>query len=485
MHNKYINRNGYVVRKSSLTEADIASVKKDLTVFPFSGAAMVTGGGVGASSFRVYRENSNKLYVPPFYGTERFGPCESNSLLEDPSIEEDVSVVFRGALKEEQMAIAKEYLDQLSGHPGGILQLPCGFGKTVLAIYILSVLRVKTIIVVHKEFLMNQWIERLRQFLVQPRIGILQQNKMEVEDRDVVIAMVQSVCLKDYPPEIFSGFGLAIYDECHHLGAEMFSKAFRRIVTRWTLGLSATPNRKDGLRRVFEWHLGRVIVQREASRSSDLTVERIRFRSTTGVFPGVYSPQTRSAMITYICELGERNDRIVQRVLEICTADDRRKVLLLSERRNQLDCIHRALKTNGCDSGFYVGGMKQIRLDESAAKTVILGTFQMASEGMDIPALNTVILCSPKSDIEQSVGRILRKKHAISPLVIDVIDEDYQNFMTQFYIRLRFYKKMNYRAVSALGEGTHEEVEEEKVDTSGVEVSLVENNNNGCLFVDV
>jgi superfamily II DNA or RNA helicase len=109
----------------------------------------------------------------------------------------------------------------------------------------------------------------------------------------------------------------------------------------------------------------------------------------------------------------------------------------------------------------------------------------MASEGMDIPALNTVNLCSPKSDIEQSVGRILRKKHAISPLVIDVIDEDYQNFMTQFYIRLRFYKKMNYRAVSAFGEGIEEE--EEKVDTSGVEVCLVEttDNNNGCLFVDV
>jgi superfamily II DNA or RNA helicase len=297
---------------------------------------------------------------------------------------------------------------------------------------------------------------------------------MEVEDKDVVIAMVQSVCLKDYPPEIFSGFGLAIYDECHHLGAEMFSRAFRRIVTKWTLGLSATPNRKDGLRRVFEWHLGRVIIQREASRTSDLTLERIRFHSSSGVFPGIYSPQTRSAMITFVCELVERNDLIVQRVLDVCRADERRKVLLLSERRNQLEYIHRALKMNGCDCGFYVGGMKQMRLDESAAKGVILGTFQMASEGMDIPVLNTVILCSPKSDIEQSVGRILRKKHDIPPLVIDVIDEDYENFLRQFYIRHRFYKKMNYRNATTAED-------EDEVDTTGVEVHLKEN----CLFIDV
>lgn len=436
--NRYINRNGYVVRKSSLSEAEVRRIRKDLTVSPL---CQITG--VPRVFFKIYRENDAKIYVPRFYGTEILGVPENveEEVLDSP----DVFPSFLGSLRPDQVEVAEIYVKQLKDHPGGILQLPCGFGKTVVAISILAQLGVKTVIVVHKTFLLNQWIERLETFLDHPRIGVIQQNKIEVEGKDIVIAMLQSVCQKDYAPDTFKGFGLAIYDECHHLGAEMFCRAFRKIVPRWCLGLSATPNRKDGLRKVFEWHLGRVIVQKDpASRASDMGVSvRILRFADDRLFEQPYSTRTRAALINHVCDSEKRNLLLLDTLRELLLNDPERRILVLSERRSQLLFLFQGMEDG--IGGFYVGGMKQTELNESAKKQVVFGTFQMASEGMDIAALNTVILCSPKTDIEQSVGRILRTTaHAVHPLIVDIVDTNYENFMRQFSSRKKFYRAMGF-----------------------------------------
>ena len=100
---------------------------------------------------------------------------------------------------------------------------------------------------------------------------------------------------------------------------------------------------------------------------------------------------------------------------------ENRKVLILSDRRGHLDLLYKLL--NGFSRGFYVGGMKPDELRDSQEKDILLATFSMASEGMDIPKLNTVILGSPKSDVEQSVGRIFREKacdRLFHPLIVDL-----------------------------------------------------------------
>ena len=112
---------------------------------------------------------------------------------------------------------------------------------------------------------------------------------------------------------------------------------------------------------------------------------------------------------------------------------DNRKVLVLSDRREHLTYIKNEIDTNSvCSTGFYWGGCKQDELKESEEKDLILGTFSMASEGMDIPALDTIILASPKTDVEQAVGRILRKKQdrVKTPLIIDIVDK-FATFVNQ------------------------------------------------------
>ena len=137
-----------------------------------------------------------------------------------------------------------------------MISVPCGFGKTCCAIYLACWLQRKTLVVVHKNFLLSSWVERIQQFAPTARIGRIQGKVVDIKEKDIVIGMLQSLSQKEYEPKVFKEFGFTILDECHHIGAEVFSRALPVIGSRWNLGLSATPDRTDGLSKVFYWHLG-------------------------------------------------------------------------------------------------------------------------------------------------------------------------------------------------------------------------------------
>jgi superfamily II DNA or RNA helicase len=128
--------------------------------------------------------------------------------------------------------------------------------------------------------------------------------------------------------------------------------------------------------------------------------------------------------------------------------EEGRRLLVLSDRREHLVAFFEGFKACGFTSiGYYVGGMKQKDLDASAKCTIILGTFAMASEGMNIPALNSVLLATPKSNIEQSIGRILRLKpeeRTVEPIIFDVLDTAFGECNGQWLKRRKFYKECGY-----------------------------------------
>ena len=186
-----------------------------------------------------------------FFGINNFGEPDIDKLPQGVSIDID----FKGSLRPIQLPIVDAYMKEKSG----IISVPCGYGKTVLALDIIAKLKVKTLVIVHKEFLLNQWKERIEQFLPDARVGRIQSNKIKVKDKDIVLGMLQSISMIDYPEETFNDFGFVIYDECHHLGAEIFSRALLKTGFKYLLGLSATPKRGDGLSKVFEWYLGRIV----------------------------------------------------------------------------------------------------------------------------------------------------------------------------------------------------------------------------------
>jgi superfamily II DNA or RNA helicase len=249
-----LSKNGYKIKKSSLETKELQEIKRDLTVNPYVAGDF---GNANEKKFSLFMESPNSIYIPKFYGLKKLGQPTKNNLNDGISID----IQFNGSLRDEQIPIVDLYMKSAREKGGGIISLKCGGGKTVLALNIISLINQKTIIVVHKDFLMNQWRERIQQFIPTARIGKIQQNTVDIEDKDIVLAMVQSLSMKEYPDETFQGFGLAIFDECHLLGAEIFSKSMRKVSSKYMLGLSATPNRKDGLRKVFEWYIGDLVYQ--------------------------------------------------------------------------------------------------------------------------------------------------------------------------------------------------------------------------------
>lgn len=442
MESKVISKRGYVIRKEILDQTEINKIKKDLTMTPFT----LPGFQQDIKKFKLYQENSNKLYLPKSYAFKRFGKPDVDKL---ENSGDNIDIEFSGSMRDNQLPVIDTFMKSCERQGGGLICLGCGYGKTIISLKIVSLLKKKTLIVVHKEFLLNQWLERINEFLPQARVGRIQQNKVDIQDKDIVIAMLQSISMKDYPKDTFDSFGFVALDECHHLGAEVFSKALPKITCKFMLGLTATPDRKDGMKKVFEYYLGDIVFCIRGREPEKVLVRLINYHCQDQQycqeqfnFKGqINAPK----MINQLAEDPIRLQLIIKQI-QVCILEHR-KILILSDRRNHLtECKEAIDKLGVCSTGYYVGGSKPETLKESEEKDVILGTYSMASEGMDIPLLNTVILATPKSDIEQSVGRILRQKkehRVVDPLIIDIIDQT-SNFKRQSLHRKRHYKKSNY-----------------------------------------
>ena len=188
----------------------------------------------------------------------------------------------------------------------------------------------------------------------------------------------------------------------------------------------------------------------------------------------------RARLLNQIAEYKPRTQYLVDRIVPFVV--EGRKILILSDRREHLADFEKMLrKAMVTDIGYYVGGMKQEELDESDKRAVILGTFAMASEAMNIPALNTILLATPKTNIEQSVGRILREKREarkFSPLILDVMDHQHYGCIGQYNHRRNYYKACGYK-VYVLEFGQVELKEEEALAKKAAEPVLME-----CAILD-
>ena len=241
-----------------------------------------------------------------------------------------------------------------------------------------------------------------------------------------------------------------VVSNCHHIGAEVFSRALFKVVTKYTLGLSATMKRKDGLTKVIKMFLGNVVVKKEREGKEKVCVKTINYEVVDEDFNRVelnFKGQTHySKMIKKLCEFNPRRDFILT-VLEKILKEDKKcesQIMILAHNRNLLTYLHDAIKYRGLATvGYYVGGMKEEELKISEGKQVVIATYAMAEEGLDIKTLTTLIMATPKTDVTQAVGRILRKKGK-EKLVVDIVDS-HEMFQRQYTKRRRFYNKQNFK----------------------------------------
>ena len=263
---------------------------------------------------------------------------------------------------------------------------------------------------------------------------------------------------------IFEDFGLIICDECHHFGSRVFSRAFAKISPKYTIGLSATPIRADGLTKVFLWHLGDFIYRAIRKAEKNVVVKIFNYESNDKLFCekkkyilGKIKPCV-PIMVTNLFKIKPRNQFCIN-VINSLRKQDERKILVLSGRLEHLrilkegvdhliniDIKNGLLEEDEVTTAYYIGGMKEYQRNNAAKCDIIFATFEMAAEGLDIDSLNTLLLATPKKNIIQSIGRIMRKpikEGSIKPLVIDIADS-FSVFNKWTGVRINYYENQQY-----------------------------------------
>jgi len=434
----YLGPKGYTIYKECLDSKEQRVIKDELNVRPFIPKAPIQ-----PPPYPVYRESLTKYYLPRHYGLKNYGEAEENRL--PPG--HDIALTFQGDLRDYQREIVRIYKESAFSVGGGLLEIPCGRGKTVIALKIIAELRKKTLVIVHKGFLLNQWIERIEQFLPGAQVGRIQGQLIDIEGKDIVIGMLQSLSMKEYPETLFESFGLTIVDECHHISSEVFCRSLQKIMTQYTLGLSATMQRKDGLTKVFKMFLGEIVYSEERETTDTVLVKAIQYVTPDQEFNEMCydyrgSP-AYSTMISKLCAFNGRSEFILTVIEKELKLKPGQQMMVLAHNKCLLEYLHDAIVHRQMATvGYYVGGMKEPALKKSETCQIIIATYAMASEALDIKTLTTLVLATPKTDIVQAVGRILRVKHE-RPLVIDIVDS-HEVFLSQWQKRRKYYLGNKY-----------------------------------------
>jgi superfamily II DNA or RNA helicase len=453
-----------------LSEAELLTLRNDLH-FQSRGGEKYGFGGAQSVSLLNVDEDSGIVTLPRRYAYERLPKKLLQEVEDKTSPGTPVDIVFneekqssRPDLKKRQDGLIGTILEEMkkmkTPFQGGIGCAPCGTGKTVVSTKLMSIFNTTTVVLVHKEFLMNQWKERIIEFtnVKEEEIGYVKQKKCDFEGKKVVIAMIQSLMDPDkYPKEFFEWGGLLISDEVHRMSAPCFQSVIPLFPARVRIGLSATPRRADGLQPVFEWHIGGVLARIKGNELTPKIYQipfDIWFPENTYLWrdkeTGKIKKMFLAKLTNLLVESAPRNVWFMKEMLRAAKAG--RQVMLLSDRREHLELLKRSIeaKEPSVTVGLYVGGMKKKDRERSESCDIILGTFQMCREGLDIARVDTLFLSCPKSDVEQIVGRALRyHEDKKDPIIVDLVDSipACLDFARK---RLRQYKKLGYTVVRSV-----------------------------------
>jgi len=368
-----------------------------------------------------------------------------------------LKVSFHGTLRPEQQAAAEALL----GHDTGVLAATTAFGKTVVAAWLIARRGVNTLILVHRQQLLEQWIERLSSFLSLPpksigRLGGGRKKLTGILD----VALMQSLVRKEVVDDRVAEYGHLIVDECHHISAHSFELAVRRAKARFITGLSATVARKDGHHPIIFMQCGpvrhRVDAKTQAAArpfTHHVLVRPTSFRATAAPDP---DPRVEFQQLYGALWNDDKRNRMI--CTDVVSAiNEGRSPLVLTERIKHLQGLAQLLSPHIPHLILLRGGQSKKELAAALARLagipeterrVILATGTYIGEGFDDPRLDTLFLALPVSwrgTIAQYVGRLHRlHEHKREVRVYDYADLDVPMLARMFDKRCRGYESLGY-----------------------------------------
>jgi len=388
-----------------------------------------------AGPIKLYRENGDFLLVPREL-------CTAPPKVDNRSYGSAINCNMKFAPRnEEQARLIQESVGLLKSGKNHVIRATTGFGKSFCGIAIAAALNTTTLIVVTKSDLMGekQWRGAIKKFTdcTDADIGIIQQDVCDYKGKKFVLAMVQSLVKDKYPAAMKQWAGLVIFDEVHRMGADTFSEATMMFPAALRLGLSATPKRIDDKDFVFRAHIGPIMVSSTlVSMPPKVIFQKTRFtmplvvrKTQSGGYHKIPLPHSAGKMMAvYKAMAGDKARNTMLIDFLVSAYKKGRTIIVFSDLKEaHLEPLYWMAKARGIpalDMAYYVGGLKESTLDIARTKRVLFATYAMCSEATDIPNLDTAILATPRANVEQVVGRILREVEGKKqPVVFDPIDE--------------------------------------------------------------
>jgi len=398
-----------------------------------------------------YRETDKVIIVPRFWAVKHVPKYNLNSEWLCP-VQGDYHI--SGNLQENaerpQITVFKKTIDQLQSIGGASLILPPGTGKTNIAIAIALALKQKTLIICFNNFLIEQWRARLQSFIQEDvKIGLIQQDTCITEDCFFVLCSIQSLVAREYD-SIHRKYGLLIIDESHHIAATTFSSCLEKLQYYYSLSLTATPKRGDGLEQMVYYLAGFPSFIHEAPPNSSVQVNTVLYNNGSQKEIKMKNGNINlSRMVTMLSIDVNRNQLLLNIINILLYKYPTRKGLLLSDRVDHLRYLYSQL--NKTDAAVITGSInteiknkKNKKSEPIFEKFITLSTYSMFSEAVDFDG-DFLILSTPKTKVEQAVGRILRGKSLkYQPVVFDIVDP-FSIFEHQRWSRNKFYTKRGYK----------------------------------------
>ena len=365
-----------------------------------------------------------------------------------------INIKFKGNLYDNQ----NESLNELIKYDIGILEAPTAFGKTVTACKLIELKSINTLIITFSVNLLNQWKNRLMEFLDIKEVGTFCGRKKNLTNI-IDIATIQSIYNKGNIKDIVKNYGMVIIDECQHTSASTYEQTLNKVNARYVYGLSATPYKEDGKTKIIKMQCGEIrnkINLRKFNQSLNLTMKvLIKNINLNNPNPNIID-YSLNEIYNIICKDNIRNNTILNDIK--IEYEKGKNILVLTERIEHLEYLQNSLLNITKNLIVYRGNMnsKEIKKYEEIIKTInntkenkiVLATSKCIGEGYDDSSLEILFLTMPISAnhrVLQYAGRLHRRNDIKSEIKIyDYVDENFLITRNMLRKRKKSYKKMGY-----------------------------------------
>ena len=402
--------------------------------------------------FKLIEESGDTIYLPRGFLNQLVVFLKENNvpynLTDERPNAKKVKFASNITLKTDQLFAVEQGLKNDSG----VIVAPSGSGKTIIGLELIAQRKLPAVILVHRQQLLDQWLDRIETFLGIPKTQIGQfTGRKKKQGKQITVAMMQTLDRMNLS-DLRNSFGTIITDECHHIPAKTFRKVISEFNPKYSYGLTATTKRKHNDEQLIYMYIGEIIAKLEESPiviSNEPTASvstEIIIKETELSLPFKFSTDNFQLLSKIICFDSARNQLIVKNILT--QISDGKRILLLSERKDHLEILKMYLK--GLCETIVISGedsaakrLIKIKQIENGHYQIILSTGQFFGEGLDFQNIDCLMLVFPFSfegKLIQYIGRLRGKSS--KKTIIDYRDKNIPFLERQFKQRQRYYKKL-------------------------------------------